>query len=93
MAFHVDRDIRIASTIPSDFYRQAQYFELSKEKIFARTWQFAGDTDQVNEPGWVTPLNLLENFVDEPLLLSRDAASRLYCLSNVCTHRGNLRLS
>ena len=92
MAFHVDRDIRIASTIPSDFYRQAQYFELSKEKIFARTWQFAGDTDQVKEPGWVTPLNLLENFVDEPLLLSRDAASRLYCLSNVCTHRGNLMI-
>src|SRR5205085_8937229 len=33
---------------------------------------------------------LLPGFLDEPLLLSRDAAGTLRCLSNVCTHRGNI---
>lgn len=36
------------------------------------------------------PFTLLEGFLDEPLLLTRDDEDRLHCLSNVCTHRGNL---
>jgi choline monooxygenase len=44
----------------------------------------------VKEKGWVTPVNLLENFVDEPLIISKDKDDNLHCLSNVCTHRGNL---
>ena len=28
--------------------------------------------------------------LDEPLLLANDATGTLRCLSNVCTHRGNL---
>jgi choline monooxygenase len=33
---------------------------------------------------------MLEGFLDEPLLFTRDTEDRLHCLSNVCTHRGNL---
>jgi choline monooxygenase len=33
---------------------------------------------------------MLGGLLDEPLLLARDAAGTLRCLSNVCTHRGNL---
>jgi choline monooxygenase len=88
--FEIDPDITKAKTISADFYLDPKYFELSKEKIFARSWQFAGDTDQVKEPGWVTPVNLLEHYLNEPLLLSRDKDNNLHCLSNVCTHRGNL---
>jgi len=33
---------------------------------------------------------LLEHYIDEPLLLSRDKTGELHCLSNVCTHRGNI---
>ena len=86
----VNPDIARAKTLSSDFYLNASYFEESKEKIFARSWQFAGDTDRVKEPGWVTPVNLLDNFLSEPLLLSRDHERKLHCLSNTCTHRGNL---
>ena len=33
---------------------------------------------------------MLAGHLDEPLLLARDADGRLRCLSNVCTHRGNV---
>jgi len=86
----VHPDIAHAKTISTDFYLKPEYFEIAKEKIFAKTWHFVGDTDLVKDPGWVTPVNLLEKYMDEPLLLSRDNQNNLHCLSNVCTHRGNL---
>ena len=89
-AFDINPDIAHAKTISTDFYLKPEYFELAKEKVFANTWHFIGDTDQVKDPGWVTPVNLLEKYLDEPLLLSRDKENKLHCLSNVCTHRGNL---
>lgn len=45
--FFVDEDIRKASTIDSEFYISEEYFQLSKEKIFAKTWQFIGDSDEI----------------------------------------------
>ncbi len=89
-AFHIDPNIAKAKTIATDFYTDPAYFEASREKIFARSWQFIGDTDQVKEPGWVTPVLLLDQYLNEPLLLSRDKQGIVHCLSNVCTHRGNL---
>jgi choline monooxygenase len=88
--FEVDPNIAKAKTLSTDFYLQSELFIKSRESIFASSWQLIGDTDQVKEPGWVTPLNLLENYINEPLLLSRDKAGIIHCLSNVCTHRGNL---
>src|SRR5262245_39308174 len=89
-SFSVHPDIAKAQTIATDFYLHPEYFEKSKEMIFANTWQFIGDSDQVKEQGWVTPVTLLENYLNEPLILSRDKQGDLHCLSNVCTHRGNL---
>jgi len=88
--FKVDEDISIAETLPSEFYTSEKYFELSKEKIFTRTWQYVCDTDNAKVPGQMFPFTLLENYLDEPLILSRDKNDRLHCLSNVCTHRGNI---
>jgi len=88
--FNIDPNIARAHTLSTDFYLHPQHFDMAREKIFARSWQLVGDTDQVKENGWVTPVNLLEQYVDEPLLLSRDKEGTLHCLSNVCTHRGNL---
>ncbi len=88
--FQVDPDISKAVTLNTDFYLKQEYFEQAKEKIFARSWQFAGDTDQVKDPGWITPVHLLEEYMNEPLILSKDNSNKIHCLSNVCTHRGNL---
>lgn len=88
--FFVNPDIRKARTLATDFYISKEIFELSKEKIFARTWQFIGETENVKVPGMCYPVTLLEGFLDEPVLLVRDKDDSIHCLSNVCTHRGNL---
>ena len=44
----------------------------------------------VPKAGDAHPIKLLENYIDEPLVLTRDAEADIHCLSNVCTHRGNL---
>jgi len=90
MPFEINPDIAKAKTISTDFYLKEKYFEQSKEKIFCTTWQFVGDTDQVKDQGWVTPVTLLEHYLNEPLLLSHDKQDNILCLSNVCTHRGNI---
>ena len=86
----VHEDIRKASTLPARFYSDPGLFARARERIFAPSWQLVGDTDRVKVPGQVYPFTLLEGLLDEPLLLTRDAKDELHCLSNVCTHRGNL---
>jgi choline monooxygenase len=88
--FYVDPDISLAQTLSTDFYTDQAVFEQAKEKLFAGSWQFIGDSGYVNEPGRCYPFTLLENYIDEPLLLTRDQHHAIHCLSNVCTHRGTL---
>ena len=89
-AYAVDPDITLASTLPSAFYRDVHAHELAKERVFARSWQWIGDTSDVAQPGSLSPREMLPGSLAEPLLLARDGAGELRCLSNVCTHRGNL---
>ena len=88
--YFVDPDIAKAHTINSAFYTDPDIFELCKDKIFAASWQFIGDDNPVNEIGSVYPFTLLPDYLDEPLLLTRDTTGKINLLSNVCTHRGNL---
>ncbi len=86
----VHPDIREAWTLPARFYSDPELFRICRERIFARSWQLVADTGAVEVPGRVHPVTLLEGLLDEPLLLTRDHADRVHCLSNVCTHRGNI---
>ena len=86
----VGPDVTRAATLPKAFYLDPALYELARERIFARTWQWLGDDADVDEPGSLAPRTLLPGLLDEPLLLARDGAGVLRCLSNVCTHRGNL---
>lgn len=84
--FEIDPDIRRAKTLATDFYTDPAYFELSKQKIFAPSWQFLAHESEVSG---VFPAVILPGFLDEPVVLSKDNGSIL-CLSNVCTHRGKI---
>lgn len=86
----VDSDVRVAATLDKAFYLDPALYALARERIFARSWQWIGDLDDVSEPKSLAPREMLPGLLDEPLLLARDAAGALRCLSNVCTHRGNL---
>ncbi|HEX2644925.1 MAG TPA: aromatic ring-hydroxylating dioxygenase subunit alpha, partial [Thermoanaerobaculia bacterium] len=81
----IDPDIRRAWTLPAEVYSDPRAFDQVRERVFPRSWQLVADTDAVRVPGQVYPFTLLEGVVDEPLLLTRDAADRISCLSNVCT--------
>ena len=88
--YRVDPDITAAATLDASFYRDEAAWALARERVFARTWQWIGDLDDVTEPATLSPREMLPGLLDEPLLLARDADGTLRCLSNVCTHRGNM---
>jgi choline monooxygenase len=88
--FHVDPDIAKAKTLDTRFYTDPACYESAKDRIFAPSWQFIGDSSLIQEPGQCHPFTLLEHYLNEPLLLTRDKDNTMHCLSNVCTHRGTL---
>ena len=90
MTYAVDEDIRVAATLDAGFYRDEAAYAATRERVFARTWQWIGDLGDVAATESFAPRELLPGLVDEPLLLARDAAGALRCMSNVCTHRGNI---
>ncbi len=46
--------------------------------------------EQLPSQGALLPWTFLEGHINEPLVFTRDAEDRMHCLSNVCTHRGNI---
>jgi choline monooxygenase len=81
--YFVDPNIAKAKTLNADFYTSETVFEMCKEKIFAPSWQFIGNTDLVKENGEVSPFVLLENYLDEHLLLTRDKSGQINLLSKL----------
>ena len=88
--FFVDPDIKKANTLPSTFYRDEKVLEKMKEQIFLKSWQFVGDENLVKIAKSVHPFVLLDKYLTEPLVLTRDEKDQLHCMTNVCTHRANL---
>ncbi len=89
MHFHIDPDITKAETLPASFYRSREIFELLKERVFYRSWQWVGHESEIPLPRDVYPKIILEDFLTEPVVLTRESNLEIHCLSNVCTHRGN----
>jgi choline monooxygenase len=88
--FYIHSEISKAETLPASFYRDQGTFDAIKEKIFLRSWQWIGDESLVSLPESVYPLVLLDGYLTEPLLLTRNQKDKVHCMTNVCTHRGNL---
>ena len=75
-----------SSTIPWDWYVDPSVARLEQERVFRRTWQYAGHTGDLTEVG---------SFVstragDVPIVLVRDRDNALRAFVNVCRHRGYL---
>jgi choline monooxygenase len=88
--YHIDPDIKKAETLPASFYKDKTVFEAIKEDVFLKSWQWVGDKNQVALSQSVHPFVLLDGFLTEPLVLTKDDDDHINCLTNVCTHRGNL---
>ena len=86
----IDPDIRRAKTLPSAVYHERAWWDRQRERLFPRTWHMFPLPEAPTEAGQVTPWIYLPRCLDEPLLLTRDEGGSMHCLSNVCTHRGNI---
>lgn len=84
--FSIDPDIFKARTLDSRFYTEERFFEISKERIFARSWQLVAGPELNSD---LTPVTLMRGFLDEPILISKHNG-HIKCFSNVCTHRGKI---
>ena len=81
-------NIAQSSTLPADFYSDPMVWKKMKEHIFARSWNYVGDTQEIFNVAVNTyPFFLLDNYLEEPLLLT-NYEDQIRCMSNVCTHRG-----
>ena len=90
-SYFVNPDITKAETLPAQFYHNRDVFEKMKESVFAKSWQWIGDSPSLLPlDGYAYPLSFLENHLNEPMVLVRNNESKISCLSNVCTHRGNI---
>lgn len=88
--YEVDPDVSRARTLDAGFYHDPEAWALARERLFARSWQWIGPLADVAEAASLSPRTLMPGLLDEPVLLARDVSGQLRCLSNVCTHRGNL---
>jgi len=91
--YSVHRDIRQASTLPGNFYRDPAVYAALQDQVLPRTWQWVGNDRKLFDKATARPLQLLPGSLNEPLLLTRGKDQQVRCLSNVCTHRANLLLS
>ncbi len=71
-----------ASTPPSAWYTDPRIFELEQRTVFSRSWQIAGRTDQVRNPGQY----ITAEVAGEAILVIRGNDSVLRGFFNVCRH-------
>jgi choline monooxygenase len=82
IVFPFDPNIAGASTIPARLYNDPVYLELERERIFARSWQLVGRTEQVRTHGQFVTADV----GTESIVVLRDGAA-LRGFHNVCLHR------
>ena len=75
----------LSYTLSSDYYLDQQVFELEKEKIFYRSWQYVAHELMLPDPGDYITLKIC----DENLFVIRSADGELRAFYNVCRHRAH----
>lgn len=72
-------------TLPAEWYTDKELFRLEQRRIFRRSWQYVGLTEQVAQPG-----DFLTLTIDTvPIVITRDLDGTLRAFVNVCRHRGS----
>ena len=82
LKYKINSDISRARSLASTYYTDKDVFKRSIEKIFSSSWQFALDTDQLNDNN-IIPIDFLAGTLSEPLLLTK-SKDKIKCISNVC---------
>ncbi len=76
--------IEEASGLPNAAYWSPEWLALEQERVFRRSWVFAGAEAEIPKPGDIKPIEI----GGAPIMLLRDQDSKIHGLHNVCRHRG-----
>jgi choline monooxygenase len=79
----VEGAISDGAALPAEWYRDERIFELERERIFGRTWQYAGRADLAAAPGDFFKCTV----AGVPIVILRDEEGTLRGYVNVCRHR------
>lgn len=76
--------IEEASGLPNAAYWSDDWLALEQERVFRRSWVFAGAEAEIAEPGAMKPVSI----GGAPLIILRDRDGVVRGFHNVCRHRG-----
>lgn len=77
-------DQAILHRLPVEAYTSQEWFDREQERIFSRTWRYAGFAEDISEPGqYISVQAGLNNLF---IVMGRDR--RLRAFHNLCRHRG-----
>ena len=78
-------DPQASFTLPSYLYTDPAMYEIEKEKIFYRSWQFVSPVHYLSEPGDYVTVQIC----DQNLFVMRGGDGELRAFYNVCQHRAH----
>jgi Rieske 2Fe-2S family protein len=72
-------------SLTREFYSDPDIYERDMERIFLRSWLYAGHQSEIPEPGdW-----MLFDFAGESVIIARSQQGGVNAMLNVCRHRGS----
>lgn len=74
----------VARGLPRAAYTSEEFLTLEYQRLFARTWVFAGFAHTIAAPGDVVPVTA----AGQPIILLRNGEGEIKAFHNVCRHRG-----
>lgn len=72
-------------TLPAAWYTDPEWYARERDRIFRRTWQYAGLVEHAAAPGDFFTCEI----ADVPLFVTRDKTGALHAFVNVCRHRAS----
>ena len=73
-------------TLPWSWYSDSELLRREQERIFRRSWQYAGPAEHAADAGDYFTCQV----GDVPVVVVRDRAGELHAFLNVCRHRGSI---
>ncbi len=78
------RDFPTLPDIPVGRYAEAEFLALERQRLWSRSWLYAGHLDELPEPGSYK----LWQRIGVPILIVRDQSGNVQAFYNSCRHRG-----
>ncbi|HEX9069214.1 MAG TPA: aromatic ring-hydroxylating dioxygenase subunit alpha, partial [Ktedonobacterales bacterium] len=82
----LDEQLRQGKTLPAAWYTSDAVSEAERQRIYRRTWQYAGLLEDLAKPGDFLTCTLGE----APVIVVRGNDGELRAFANVCRHRGSV---